>query len=70
MQFAGAFNSLYLIRDSKLTEIKGDRYTVGVGGEQENPLFTSHSMDLKPDDMIYLFTDGYIDQFGGSERCV
>jgi len=38
-----------------------------VGGEQENPLFTSHSMDLKPDDMIYLFTDGYIDQFGGSE---
>lgn len=67
LQFAGAFNNLYLIRDSKLTEIKGDRFTVGVGGVQETPLFNSHSMDLKPDDMIYLFTDGYIDQFGGSE---
>ncbi len=67
LQFAGAFSNLYLISDSKLIEIKGDRYTVGVGGDTETPLFNSHYISVEPDDMIYLFTDGYIDQFGGPE---
>lgn len=67
LQFAGAFSNLYLIRDSNLIEVKGDRHSVGVSGEIENPLFNSHFIPVEPDDMIYLFTDGYVDQFGGPE---
>jgi ligand-binding sensor domain-containing protein/serine phosphatase RsbU (regulator of sigma subunit) len=67
LQFAGAFSNLYLIRDSKIIEVKGDRFSVGTGGDIENPLFTSHLVTIEPDDMIYMFTDGYVDQFGGPE---
>lgn len=71
MDFAGAFNPVYIIRDNKLKEIKGDRLSVGADND---PLdmkivqkFTSHKIKLYKDDMIYLFTDGYADQFGGPE---
>jgi serine phosphatase RsbU (regulator of sigma subunit) len=64
MQFAGANQSLYLIRKSILTEIKGDIMPIGIGGAEERS-FTNHSMAIKKNDLIYLFTDGYIDQFGG-----
>ncbi len=67
IQFAGAFSNLYLVRDSKIIEIKGDRYTVGIGYETNKPLFTNHEIEIQPKDMIYMFTDGYVDQFGGSE---
>ncbi len=67
LQFAGAFSNLYLIRDSKIIELKGDRYTVGVGAEPDRPVFNSHFIQIEPDDMVYIFTDGYIDQFGGPE---
>jgi len=67
LQFSGAFSNLYLIRDSKITEIKGDRYSVGMGNNPERQLFSSHYIPIQPDDMIYIFTDGYTDQFGGPE---
>ena len=64
LQYAGAFNSLYLVRDESLQETKADKIIIGntsAGGKS----FTNHSIDLKKNDMIYLFTDGYADQFGG-----
>lgn len=67
LQFAGAFTNLYLIRDSKIIEIKGDRVSVGVGYDPDKPLFQNHEFVIEPDDMIYMFTDGYVDQFGGPE---
>jgi ligand-binding sensor domain-containing protein/serine phosphatase RsbU (regulator of sigma subunit) len=67
VQFAGAFSNLYLIRDSKIIEVKGDRFTVGIGYDPDKPLFQNHDIEVHPDDMIYMFTDGYVDQFGGSE---
>ncbi len=67
LQFAGAFSNLYLIRENNLKEIKGQRYTVGFSYETEKPQFFSHTESLEPDDMIYMFTDGYADQFGGPE---
>lgn len=67
LEFAGAFSNLYIIRDSKIIEVKGNRYSVGTGGETEKPLFTSHLITIEPDDMVYMFTDGYVDQFGGPE---
>jgi len=68
LQYAGAFSNLYLVRDSKITEIKGDRYSVGMGSEPEKQLFSSHYIPIQPDDMLYIFTDGYADQFGGPEN--
>jgi len=70
LEFAGAFNPLYLIRENKLIEVKGDRFSVGADTEPDDPMrkvFTSHKMKLEKDDMIYIFTDGYADQFGGPE---
>ncbi len=67
VQFAGAFTSLYIIRNSKIIEIKGDRLSVGMGETDANTQFTSHIVAVEPDDMLYIFTDGYIDQFGGVE---
>jgi serine phosphatase RsbU (regulator of sigma subunit) len=67
LQFAGAFTNLYIIRDSKIIEIKGDRFSVGTEGEMEKPLFKSHIIPIEQSDMIYMFTDGYVDQFGGAE---
>lgn len=62
MQYSGAFLPLYIIRDNKLTEIKGERLTIGLMGELS---FINHSMKIHEGDIIYLFTDGYADQFGG-----
>jgi len=67
LQYAGAFSDLYLIRDSKVTEIKGDRYSVGMGNDTSRQFFSSHYIPIHPNDMIYIFTDGYVDQFGGPD---
>jgi serine phosphatase RsbU (regulator of sigma subunit) len=67
LEFAGAFTNLYIVRDSKIIEIKGDRYSVGTGGDPDKPLFNSHLITIEPNDMIYMFTDGYVDQFGGPD---
>jgi len=64
MNFAGAFNSIYVVRDKQLFEMHGDNMPVGVAADEEKS-FSSHFFDLKNDDLIYLFTDGYVDQFGG-----
>jgi serine phosphatase RsbU (regulator of sigma subunit) len=70
LEFAGAYNPLYIIRNNKILAIKGDRFSVGLDEYKENQQqlnFTNHSLDLESDDKIYIFTDGYIDQFGGPQ---
>lgn len=64
LQFAGAYNPLYIIRDNKLQIIKGDKMPIGIHYIKEVP-FKNHKIKLKSGDVLYLFTDGYIDQFGG-----
>ncbi len=66
LQFAGANNPLYLVRDSVVIEYKPDRMPIGVSGVEEQP-FSSHYLEMRKGDMLYLFTDGYIDQFGGAK---
>jgi serine phosphatase RsbU (regulator of sigma subunit) len=66
IEFAGAFLPLYIIRDNHLIELKGDKYALGM--KQEGLKYTNNEIDLMEDDMIYLFSDGYVDQFGGSEN--
>ncbi len=63
MLFAGANNSLYLVRGKELTEYKTDKMPVSIHLVMHP--FTGHEINLKPGDSVYLFSDGYADQFGG-----
>lgn len=63
LYFAGANNPLYYIRDRKLSEIKGDNQPVGRFEGMQN--FSTYTLPLQKGDCIYIFTDGYADQFGG-----
>ncbi len=66
LEYAGAFNPLYLIRDNKLIETRADRFSIGLKHELNTQNeYTNHSVSIKKGDMIYLFSDGYPDQFGG-----
>lgn len=63
--WAGANNPLWLIQDNgkKLTEVKADKQPIGKYSEIKP--FTSHKFSLQKGDIIYSFTDGFADQFGG-----
>jgi serine phosphatase RsbU (regulator of sigma subunit) len=64
LEFAGANNSLYLVREMQLLEYKGDKMPIGTYLE-ENKKFTAQKIQLQTNDFIYLSTDGFADQFGG-----
>lgn len=64
LQFSGANNPVYIIKNRELIEIKGDRMPVGIHINFDKP-FTNHILGLESNDQIYLFSDGYADQFGG-----
>lgn len=67
LEFAGANNPLYVVKDDKLQVIKGDGQSVGGFLDLTAPTFTKHNISLEPGTSIYMFTDGYPDQFGGSK---
>jgi len=67
-EFAGANNPLFLIRDNKLIKYKGDRFPIGAFEGMEPQLFRNNEIDILPGDCLYLFSDGYADQFGGPEN--
>jgi serine phosphatase RsbU (regulator of sigma subunit) len=66
IEFSGALFSLYIIRDNRLIDLRGDRHTLGM--LPPGASYTNNVIDLKEDDMLYLFSDGYADQFGGPEN--
>ena len=68
LEFSGAFHVLYLIRENSLLEFHGNRVSIGMGEEDQEGPYTRHVIDLQKGDRIYLFTDGYPDQFGGPRR--
>lgn len=65
LQWSGANNPLWIVRNGELIEIKPDKQPIGKYAE-EKP-FTSHDITLHKNDSIYIFTDGYADQFGGEK---
>ncbi len=68
LEFAGAFNPLYLIRDNKITEIKGDRFAIGLDETNfKDQTFKNHLIPIQQGDIIYIFSDGFADQFGGPD---
>ncbi|MDK2978165.1 MAG: hypothetical protein PWP52_879 [Bacteroidales bacterium] len=66
LEYAGANNPLYLIRKGKLNEIKADRMPIGIHRKAKES-FYNHEITLHKDDLIYIFSDGFIDQFGGKD---
>jgi len=66
LDWAGAYNPLYLVRDDELIEYKADKMPIAIHINDNMP-FTNHLIKLQKGDSIYLFSDGYIDQFGGVE---
>lgn len=63
--FAGANNPIYIISSGNLQEVKADKFPVGAFIEENVQNFKSQKLNAKIGDIIYLFTDGYADQFGG-----
>ncbi|HLG02191.1 MAG TPA: SpoIIE family protein phosphatase [Bacteroidia bacterium] len=64
VQFACANNPVWLVRNGQLTESRADKFPVGVHTGAVKP-FTRQELEVQKGDMLYLFTDGYADQFGG-----
>jgi serine phosphatase RsbU (regulator of sigma subunit) len=65
VEYAGAFLPLYIIRDGKLMEFRGDKFIIGrrISGQ----IYTNHELVLEDGDIFYMMSDGYADQFGGIE---
>jgi serine phosphatase RsbU (regulator of sigma subunit) len=67
IQFSGAHNPIYIFRKDKsdysFIELKPDKQPIGIH-IKEHP-FTNQEFQIQPDDTIYMFSDGYADQFGG-----
>ncbi len=66
LQYAGAFNPLWILRDTDIIEVKANRFAIGRSTGKENE-FTNHILKIERNDVVYLFSDGYSDQFGGDE---
>ena len=67
IEFAGAFNSLYHVREGVLTELKGDKTPITASVREHRTSFTTQAIDVHKGDCLYLFTDGFADQFGGPQ---
>jgi serine phosphatase RsbU (regulator of sigma subunit) len=66
VEFSGAHNSLVHVRDEELKTYRGDHQPVGLLLGDKKP-FTKHKVKLKKNDMLYIYSDGYQDQFGGEK---
>jgi serine phosphatase RsbU (regulator of sigma subunit) len=67
-QYAGANNPLCLVRDGGLIKYKADRFPIGIFEGRAPQAFTNNEFDIREGDIVYLFSDGYADQFGGPEN--
>ena len=65
LEYAGAYNPLYLIRDGEMEQLKADKFAIGGYYEDPSKKYTNHVIQLEEKDYIYVFSDGYPDQFGG-----
>ena len=68
MEFAGAKNAMIYIQNKQLYTLKADKMTIGGEQKEKERIFTKQSVDISQPTTIYLFTDGYQDQFGGKSK--
>lgn len=67
LNYAGANNPIYIISNNEFTQIKADKFPVGAYLEEQVQPFTTKKIQLYKNDLVYLFSDGYADQFGGQK---
>lgn len=67
LKFSGANNPVYLIQNGSLIQLNANKFPVGSFVEEKINVFTEHHLQLQKGDSLYLFSDGYADQFGGAE---
>ncbi|OJJ17980.1 hypothetical protein BKI52_29430 [marine bacterium AO1-C] len=67
LYFAGAKNSILLVRRGDVFRLKGSIYPVGSAHYKANRDYQLHVFETQPDDVIYMFSDGFQDQFGGKD---
>ena len=63
LQYAGANNPLWIVRNEEIIEIKANKQPIGKYDNLEP--YTTHTVELQKNDTIYIFSDGFADQFGG-----
>lgn len=68
LTFSGANHSLIYIQNNNLFHIKGDRTTIGKDYKGNYEDFKEHTISLTTDTAFYLYTDGFVDQFGGPKN--
>ncbi|MBI5009555.1 MAG: SpoIIE family protein phosphatase [Bacteroidia bacterium] len=68
LEFAGANNPILLIRNNEVTMYKGDRFPIGVYEGNIPKPFTNNEIEIRTGDCVYMFSDGYPDQFGGPDN--
>jgi phosphoserine phosphatase RsbU/P len=68
LECAGAYNPILIIRDGEIQLIKGDKFPVGAFFKGIKGYFTNHVIDVKRGDLVYVFSDGFADQFGGPDQ--
>jgi PAS domain S-box-containing protein len=69
LSYAGAYRPLILIRDGELMEFKGNSFPIGGNFKyKKEKVFTQHEIKLQEGDTLYIYSDGYPDQFGGPEN--
>lgn len=67
LHYAGANNPIYIIQNMELVQLNADKFPVGAFVDEQVQSFTSKQIQLQKNDLIYLFSDGYADQFGGDK---
>lgn len=65
LMFSGANNNLYIIRNNQLHLHRGDKQPIGEGHNSKTNKYTNHIIPILKNDILYLSTDGFPDQFGG-----
>jgi serine phosphatase RsbU (regulator of sigma subunit) len=65
IEFSGANNPLYIVRNNEILQIKADKFPIGYSIFDEPKKYTTHELDVQKGDVLYIFSDGYADQFGG-----
>ncbi len=68
LEYAGAFCPLYHIHNGDLVRYKADVQPIEVSTKKSYIPFTNHTIHIQKNDMIFLFSDGITDQFGGTDR--
>ncbi|HBX49799.1 MAG TPA: hypothetical protein DEH02_01890 [Bacteroidales bacterium] len=68
LEYAGVHNPLYIVRGEELIQLKADKHAIGDPYEDDFTGYNNYEFTLEKGDQIYVFSDGFCDQFGGPQR--